>query len=147
MEYTKAELIILPIAFLSMLGIALFLRRLLLNKPEKIQKIPFIIIAILMLVGEFAKQIRGIIVGYNLWWLPLHFCSAFFLWFSLAEFTKGEFARRMRSVAFLATLCLFVAMYFNPRSIIGNACENIFSSFLSAHTFFFHHLAIFYFLL
>ena len=147
MGYTKAERIVLPIAFVSMCLIALLLRTLLLKKSEKVKKIPFLVVTSLMVLGELVKQIRGMIIGYDLWWIPLHFCSTFFVWFSLAEFAKGEFAKRMKSVAFLTTLCLFVAMYLSPRSILGNACENIFSSFSSAHSFFFHQLAIFYMLL
>lgn len=147
MGYTKAERIVLPIAFLIMLLISLLLRLLLLDKSDKIKRIPFLVVTSVMVVGELVKQIRGMIIGYDLWWIPLHFCSTFFVWFSLAEFTSGEFARRMKSVAFLTTLCLFVAMYISPRAILGSACENIFSSFSSAHSFFFHQLAIFYLLL
>lgn len=147
MGYTKAERVVLPIAFLIMLLITLLLRALLLDKPEKIKKIPFIVITILMISGELIKQILGVVKGYDLWWIPLHFCSTFFIWFSLAEFTKGEFAKGMKTVAFLATLCLVVAIYLFPRAIISNACENIFADFSTAHSFFFHHLVILYFLL
>ena len=147
MGYTKAECVVLPIAFLIMLLFSLLLRVLLLNKGEKIKRIPFLVVTILMVGGEIAKQIRGIIVGYDLWWIPLHFCSTFFLWFSLAEFSKGEIAKRMKSVAFLASFCVVVAIYLSPRSIIGSACEHILSDFLTAHSFFFHQLIIFYFLL
>ena len=147
MGYTKAERVVLPIAFLIMLLLSLLLRLLLFDKSEKVKKIPFVVVTSLMILGELIKQIRGIIVGYDLWWIPLHFCSTFFVWLSLAEFTKGEFAGRMKNVAFLTTLCLVVAIYLFPRAILGNACENIFKDFLTAHNFFFHHLAIFYFLL
>ena len=147
MGYTKAEWIVLPIAFLIMLAITLLLRYYLIDKSEKIKRIPFLVITILMVGGEIVKQIRGIIVGYDLWWMPLQFCSTFFVWFSLAEFTKGEFAGRMRNIAFLTTLCLVVAIYLFPRAIMGGACENIFKDFLTAHNFFFHHLAILYFML
>ena len=53
----------------------------------------------------------------------------------------------MKNVAFLATLCVVFAMYLSPKSIIGSACENLFSDFLTAHSFFFHQLVVFYFLL
>jgi hypothetical protein len=147
MGYTKSELTVLPIAFSVMLAITLFLRLGLKGRSEKLKRAPFFVITVTMVAGEVVKQLRGLFVGYDLWWIPLHFCSTYFIWFSLAEFTRGEFSKRMKNVAFLASAVLFFAFYSQPRAIISSACEDIFRDFSTAHSFFFHHLALLYFML
>ena len=144
--YTSAELILLPISLLVMVGIAFLLRLLLKDKSEKLQSIPFIVITILLWAGEIAKQILDITSedGYSYWTIPLHFCNTYFIWFALAEFTTGKLRRHMQSIAFVMTLYLFVGFYVYPRFIIGDACEHVFLTFSDAHTFFFHHLVILY---
>lgn len=147
--YTKSELIVMPIALFVMICVAIGLHIWLKNKSEKIQNIPFIVITALLWVGEIVKQILELTSadGYNLWAIPLHFCSTYFIWFTLAEFTRGNFQKRMKSVAFVATFYLIVGMYIGPRDILGGACDHIFASFYTAHTFFFHHLVVQYALL
>ena len=149
MNYTKAELTVLPIALLIMLAVTIFLYYILKDKSKKLQDLPFQIITLLLIGGEIAKQILEFYDGdgYNFWAIPLHFCSTYFFWFSLAEFSTGNFKTTMQNIAFVATLYLIVGFYFYPNGIIGDACENIFESFSTAHTFFFHHLVILYFML
>lgn len=149
MGYTKAELLVLPIALFIMLAITAILWYALKNAPEKIRDIPFAVIAVLLIGGEIAKQIIELNEpdGYDFWAIPLHFCSTYFIWFSLAEFSKGKFRKSMQNVAFVATIYLVIGFYFYPSGIIGSACENVLRDFSTAHTFFFHHLVILYFLL
>ncbi len=149
MNYTKAESIVLPIALLIMVAITFLLYYFLKDKPKNIQDLPFQAITLLLLVGEIIKQIVALCDtnGYDFWAIPLHFCSTYFFWFTLAEFSFGEFKNVMQNVSFVATLYLVIGFYTFPRGIISNACENIFESFLTAHSFFFHHLVILYFLL
>ena len=85
--------------------------------------------------------------GYDTWWIPLHFCSTYFVWFSFAEFSRGKMRRAMQSIAFTATTYVVVGMYAMPRSILASACDHIFSDFLTCHSFFFHHLVVLYFFL
>ncbi len=149
MGYTKSELIVLPIALFIMIAITFVLYYFLKEKSTKIQALPFQIITLLLILGEIAKQIIEFNNpdGYDLWAIPLHFCSTYFFWFSLAEFSTGNFKTTMQNVAFVATIYLVVGIYVSPIGIIGHACDNIFESFSTAHTFFFHHLVILYFIL
>ncbi|MBO5737034.1 MAG: YwaF family protein [Clostridia bacterium] len=117
------------------------------NKSERWQSVPFKVIAILLIVGEAGKQIISIKQGYNFWHLPLHFCSTYFIWFSLAEFSVGKMRQTMQNVAFVATLYLCVALYSYPSGVLSSACDNVFKTYFTAHSFFFHHLVIFYMLL
>lgn len=144
MEYTSAEFVVLPLALIAMLGLASLLRFVTLGKSERIQNLPFIIIAALVLLMEFSKQMRNLRGGYDTWGLPFHYCSTFAVWLPLAEFTRGNFRKRMKNVAFVATFCLLTLFYFGPRPIIGNACANLFQEYSAFHTFFYHHLALFY---
>ncbi|MBE5753451.1 MAG: hypothetical protein E7343_05240 [Clostridiales bacterium] len=149
MSYTKAELIVLPIALITMILITVLLYYFLKDKPKKIQDIPFQIITILLIVGEIIKQILEFSKsdGYDFWAIPLHFCSTYFFWFALAEFSKDSFKTTMENVAFVASVYLVVGFYAMPKGIIGSACENIFENYSTFHTFFFHHLVILYFIL
>lgn len=142
--YTSSELFVIPTMFLILLAITLMLWLLLRDKNKMVQNIPFIIITLALIGGEIAKQIISIRQGYDFWNLPLHFCSTYFIWFALAEFSFGEMRKSMQNIAFVATVYLAVGMYIAPRGILGSACDNIFADFYSAHSFFFHHLVILY---
>lgn len=146
-KWTQSELIVLPIAFICMLAITIATSIWLKNKSDKIKNIPLSIIAILLFVLEIAKQIINIVQGYTWWTLPLHFCSFFFVWYPLAQFTKGKWQEIFKTIAFVWGFFLTIAFYVSPQPIIGNATDSIFASFSTAHTFFFHHLAILYFML
>ena len=144
--YTDVEKVVIPRTLCILLIITFLLWLLLRNKGEAAQGIPFKIIALILLIGEVAKQIISIRQGYNLWHLPLHFCSTYFIWFSIAEFSKGELHLSMRNMSFVATFYLCAAMYSYPGSIVPH-CDNIFENYFSAHSFFFHHLVVLYMLL
>ena len=144
--YTDVEKVVMPLTLCILLIITFLLWLLLRNKGEAVQGIPFKIIALILLIGEVVKQIISIRQGYNLWHLPLHFCSTYFIWFSIAEFSKGELHLSMRNMSFVATFYLCAAMYSYPGSIVPH-CDNIFKDYFSAHSFFFHHLVILYLLL
>lgn len=147
--YTKSEWRVMPIALLIILTITFILWIWLKNKSQKIKDIPFFIVALLLLLGEVAKQCVGLLDkdGYDTWWIPLHFCSTYFVWFSFAEFSRGIRRRAMQSIAFTATTYVVVGMYAMPRSILASACDHIFLDFLTCHSFFFHHLVVLYFFL
>ena len=145
--YTDAEKIVMPLMVLILLSITILLWLLLRNKKEVWQNIPFQVIAVVLVGGELAKQIISIKQGYNFWHLPLHFCSTYFIWFSLAEFSVGKMRKTMQNVAFVATIYLCVALYSYPSGVLSTACENLFESYFTAHSFFFHHLVILYMML
>lgn len=145
MKYSQDEIIVLSIALGIIVLIAIFIAILLRKKSDTIKSIPLLVITIILVGMEIVKQVKAFVGGYDLWTIPLHFCSTYFIWFSLANFTKGQFKNAMRVVAFIASFYLVALFYFDPVSIIGKSCSDIFGSFNNFHTFFFHHLVILYF--
>ncbi|MBR2321674.1 MAG: YwaF family protein, partial [Clostridia bacterium] len=145
--YTDAEKKLIPLMFFILLLITISLWLLLRHRGQVAQSIPFIVITLALIAGEVAKQVISYRQGYNLWHLPLHFCSTYFLWFSLAEFSFGKMRRTMQNIAFVATMYLFVAFYVSPRGILGDTCEDVFADYFTAHSFFYHHLVILYMML
>lgn len=145
--YTDAEKKLIPLMFFILLLITISLWLLLRHRGKVAQSIPFIVITLALIAGEVAKQVISYRQGYNLWHLPLHFCSTYFLWFSLAEFSFGKMRRTMQNIAFVATMYLFVAFYVSPRGVLGDACEDVFADYFTAHSFFYHHLVILYMML
>ena len=145
--YSDAEKVVMPLMFFILLAITVLLWLLLRNKSEKWQSIPFKIITLALIVGEGIKQYLSIKEGYNFWNLPLHFCSTYFIWLSLAEFSVGKMQKTMRNIAFVATIYLFVGLYTYPSGIFGDLCENVFETYFTVHSFFYHHLVILYMLL
>lgn len=147
MAYSKDDVLVLSITAGVIVLISVFIGIFLRKKSDKIKQIPFLVITILLLGMEVAKQILAAVNGYSLWTVPLHFCSTYFIWFSIAHFSKGKFSQGMRTVAFVASFYLVAMFYFNPQSIIGSATSDLFGSFGNFHTFTFHHLVILYFCL
>ncbi|MBE7073930.1 MAG: hypothetical protein E7379_02440 [Clostridiales bacterium] len=147
MAYSQDDVLVLSISAGIIVFLSVFAGIFMRNKSERIKQIPSLIITIILLALELAKQMLSIFEGYNLWNIPLHFCSTYFIWFSLANFSKGKFAQGMKSVAFVASFYLVAMFYFNPQSIIGNATSDLLGSFYNFHTFAFHHLVILYFCL
>lgn len=143
MNYTQVEIKVLPIALAIVLIIGLLVGFLLRKQSSKVKNIPLIVIAVTMLIMEVVKQYRSFESGsYSLWSIPLHFCSLFMLWFSIAAFSKGRVKEVGMSIAFASACLFFVVFYYDPRTIIGGASGDFFGSFSSFHTFFYHHFII-----
>lgn len=139
-NYGKAELIVLPSMLVGIVIVAIVLGLLLKNKSEKVKNIPFILITVSLIVMEIIKQVKRFEAGYDYWSIPLHYCSMFMLWFSLATFGKGKVKRFGRSISFSSLILFWVAFYVSPISIIGHSSANVFGSFSNFHTFAYHHL-------
>ena len=147
MTYTKAEVMVIIPGFFILLGITLLLWFFLRNQSQKVKDIPFFCIAVIILALEIVKQIRNALTEKDLWALPFHYCSTFFLWFSLAEFSWGKFRKHMQNMAFISSICLLAVFYIGPRGILGSNCDAPFSDFKSFHGLTYHHLALLYGLL
>lgn len=141
--WSKSDAIVLPLTLFSIILITVLLWFFLHKKDSRYKKIPLYVITATMLLLELIKQIRAIINGYDNWTIPLHFCSLFLYFFPLAVFTKGKVQEFGKTMSFVCSIWLFILFYFNPGSIIGSSTtQNVFQSFSSIHTFFYHHLAI-----
>ena len=145
--WNKSEMIILPLMLLFILLITIILGLLLKNKSQKIKSLPLLVLSIIVLVLEITKQIENIVDGFSWWAIPLHYCSLFVFFFPLAQFGNEKLKTIFKPVAFTTATCMFLLFYFQPSNIIGSACDNVFDSFSSFHTFTFHHLIILYFTL
>lgn len=139
-DYTKAELIALPIALGIVIVIALLVGYLLRNKTDKQKNIALMVVAAIMLVMEVIKQWLAFDSGsYSLWNIPLHYCSMFMVWYTLAAFGKGRVQQAGRAIAMASSMLFFVTFYFAPKTVIGSASASVFGSFGHFHTFFYHH--------
>ncbi len=140
--WSDSEKIVLPIALVIVVAIAFSVSYLLRNKEDKIKRIPLMILALINLALEIVKQVLGIINGYNLWYIPLHFCSLFLYFYPLAAFCTGR-VREFGTTMCMVTGTFFVLLfYIKPSSIINSACDNIFNSFNTFHTFTYHHIIL-----
>lgn len=144
-QWSKAEATVLPIALLITLVLALAITFLTRKKCEAVKKIPLMLIILIMLGMEIAKQTYYIKSGYDTWAIPLHFCSLFMYVFFGCAFFKGKIGDAFKCLSLCMSLLFITLFYCYPSSVIGHSTENIFKTFLSAHTFFYHHLIFLFF--
>ena len=146
--WTKTHALSLLPAVAVMLLLTLVLRRFLGNKPLKIRIIPLQIVAVILVLIEIGKQVLSFRNGYDIYHIPLHFCSLFIFMLPLAAFCRGKHQEKIRCIA--AALCASVTglMLIYPDLIYsaGNVQE-FFTNYFSFHTVFFHNLVVLAFLL
>jgi hypothetical protein len=92
-----------------------------------------------------AKQVFSISHGYDLYHIPLHFCSLFLFTLPVAAFYKGKHQGKIMTVtaAVGASLLLFMLIY--PNLVYDDASIAKyfkFDEFLAFHTVTFHNLAL-----
>lgn len=146
--WTKMHAITLIPSFIVMVLFAILLARLIGNKDEKIRMIPIQIIAVIIIVIEIIKQVQSLVEGYDLYFIPLHFCSLFIFFIPLFAFYKGKGKEYIRSFAVIASAMMSVFLLVYPDLIYsaGNVL-NMGKEFLSFHTVVFHNLVLFAFVL
>ena len=115
--WTRAHILTVLPAFAAMLVLALLMRKWLLKKPYETRMIPIKIISIVILLIEVGKQAVSVSCGYDLYHLPLHFCSIFVYVLPLFAFYRGKGQEKIRSVASAAMLSLFIGMLIIPNVI------------------------------
>ena len=64
-------------SLIIMLILSIVLKIWLGKKDEKYRMIPFQVVTIILLILEVFKQVISAIRGYDLYHIPLHFCSLF----------------------------------------------------------------------
>lgn len=147
LDWSKSDLIVLPIGLCVMFLISMLLNIMLRNKSQKIKQIPLQIVAVIVFSLEIVKQILNIIQGFDTWALPFHYCSLFVFFFPLAQLCGEKLKRIAKPVAFASALTVFCGIYLTPGSILGEATADIFGNFWNFHSFFFHYLVCLYVLL
>ena len=133
------DFVAIYIALFVIIIMGVVLKHVLRNQNETRRQIPLMVIAGVLLVLEIVKQVYHIICGdWHTWYIPLHFCSYFLVWYAVALFTRGKIRQTMYACSltggFIVSLLLLVA----PRMILHSATVDIFANFNNFHTFFYH---------
>ncbi len=149
-KYNTSDIIVLSISLvliiLSSIGLHFWLK----DKKTSVRKIPLQIIGVLIVLLEIVKQIYYFTLykktgNFDLYVLPLHFCSLFIVLFPVIQFSKPKIADKLRPLAVAYSLLMTIMLYVNPHALLASACNNIFLNFHNFHTYLFHHLVIAYF--
>lgn len=138
---------VLP-AVVGMLLLAALLGRILNNKPEKTRMLPMQVIAVLLLLLELGKQVISLMRGYDLYHIPLHYCSLFIFAIPAMAFYRGRHAGKVRAVTSALCASVFLIMLIYP-SLIYSAedVRGFFREYMSFHTVAFHNLVMLSFVL
>ena len=155
MFWTPLHLYTLLPQFAVYLVLAFVLSRALKDRDRETQLLPLKICTVLLLGLEAAKQIAGILTGYDTYWIPLHFCSLFLYFHPLACFYKGKHREKFLLLAGVVSTCLFLFMAVYPNVIYSDdAIRSMWAyvcgrggSFFELHTVLFHGIGTFTFFL
>ena len=131
-------------ALAAMLVIAVILRLTIGKKDLKIRMIPFQILACLLFVIEIGKQIVSFEGGYDLYHIPLHFCSLFIFALPIMAFYRGKHQNAVFEVVAVLCTSMTLLMLIYPALIYGSwNIENYFTGYLDFHTVTFHNIVMF----
>ncbi len=138
----------LPLTVLVMILIGIVLRLAIGKKSLKIRMIPLQIIGVLLVVLEIGKQYVSFKNGYDLYHIPLHYCSLFIFAVPLMAFYTGKGCEKVRAIGagFCGAMTTLLLIYPDLIYSAGNI-ENFFKGYLDMHTVAFHNLVIFAFVL
>lgn len=136
-------------SLIVMLIVSVGLRIWLGKKSEKIRMIPFQICTVFLFIIEIIKQVKSFEGGeYDLYSLPLHYCSLFVYMLPLMSFYHGKHKDKVRGITTALCGSLFLLMVIYPALIYsGAAIDSTFKDFFSFHTVVFHTIATFTFFL
>ena len=104
----------------------------------------FIVTAILfiaMMASGIAKQIVAITTGYDLWYLPLHFSSTFYITVGVSVFAQGKAEHAAQTVLLVGGIIMCAMILVKPSAVLGNL-SNVFASHINAHGYFFHMIVV-----
>ena len=118
------------------------------KKSRRIRMIPLQVIAVMLVILEIFKQTISFSRGYDLYHIPLHFCSLFLFAIPLMAFYRGRHDRIVGTLGTILCGSATLLMTVYPALIYsaGNI-EAYTSDFMSFHTVTFHTLVYFAFLL
>ena len=148
--WTPAHLKTLLPALAVMVVLTVILRLVLKDKPLRVRMIPLQIIAIILLLLEVGKQISSFLrpEGYDLYHIPLHFCSLMLLALPAIAFYRGKHARLVSGVSCGLAAAVFLLTVIYP-DLIYSAwdIEHYFQNYFAFHTVTFHNLVLFAYML
>lgn len=146
--WTSAHLKTLLPALMVMVIVTVVLRLWLGKKSLRVRMIPLQVVAGILVLLEILKQTISFARGYDLYHIPLHFCSLVLFSLPAFAFWRGKHQRIVASIAVGLTAAVFTLTAIYP-ALIYSAwdIENYFNSFFAFHTVTFHNLAMFAFML
>ena len=100
-----------------MLILCVLLRLWLGKKPLRIRMIPIQVIAVLLILLEIGKQTVSFSKGYDLYHIPLHFCSLFLFSIPLMAFYRGKHEAVVRTVTTVLSGSAMLLMTIYPALI------------------------------
>lgn len=135
-------------ALIVMVVIAVGLRLCLGKKDLKTRMIPLQVIALILVLLEAGKQAVSFDRGYDLYHIPLHFCSLVLFTLPVMAFYKGKYVQIVRAVSTALCGATFWLTAIYPDLIYGAGSIRAFSTdFLSFHTVAFHNLVMLAFMI
>lgn len=145
-ELWTQEHIKLQIPVLVAIALIVVALKLLLGKRErKIRMIPVQIIVVLLILLEVGKQTVSFMSpnGYDLYCIPLHFCSLYLFALPLMAFYRGRHQAKLTAVTSTMCVGLLLFMLIYPALIFpASDVVNMFTNYLSFHTIAFHNLVV-----
>ena len=94
--YEHAITVLPGLAIMAVLAVVL--RKFLKEKPHHIRMIPISVIAVILVLLEIGKQTLSFRRGYDLYHIPLHFCSLFIFMLPLASFYRGKYQQKVQAI-------------------------------------------------
>ena len=141
--WTKEHAItVLPSLAIGIL-LTILLRALIGKKSLRVRMLPVQIIAVLLVLLEIGKQAISFKNGYDLYHIPLHFCSIFLFALPVMAFYRGKHENKVRTIT--ATVCMSLTglMLIFPNIIYGSwNVTNFFHNYFDFHTVAFHNLVM-----
>lgn len=142
--WTREHTMTLLPALAVMTVAAIALRKWLGGKEYRVRMIPVQIIAVLLVLLEIGKQVDSICHGYDLYHIPLHYCSLVLVMLPVMAFYRGKAKEIVRSITcgVCMAVTLLTVIYPNLIYSAGNI-SGYWEGFQNFHTVTFHNLAIF----
>lgn len=139
MGYSQAEFVTMFLALFVILVVGVILRFTLRNASLEKRQIPLSVLGASILILEVVKQFYHLFAGdWGTWFIPLHFCSFFLVWYGVALFTRGKIRQLMYFCSIAGGVMVTVLLFIAPRMILHDASKNILDSFDHFHTFYYH---------
>lgn len=146
--WTKEHAITVLPALAGMLILCAVLRITLLKKDLETRMLPLKILGVLIVLLEIGKQALSFAQGYDLYHIPLHYCSLFIFMIPIMAFYRGKHQDKVGGIT--AALCgaEFLMMIIYPNLIYGAwNVQAYFKGYFDFHTVTVHLLIMLGFLL
>lgn len=127
-----------------MILVAMVLRHFLKDKPLRVRMIPIQILTVLLVLAEIGKQVLSFARGYDLYHIPLHFCSLFIFLLPVMAFYRGVHQEKVFAITSSLCMSMTLLLLIYPSLIYsaGNI-RDFFHGYFDFHTVFFHNIVLF----